>query len=276
MRPRAARSAVEGQAVELGFGDHPWLPEQSRALRPTTDRLLRATGMCQGMSVLDIYCGPGEVARMAADRVGPSGRVIGIDPSGDAIACAESRSTAYGYTNIEYRRADLDDPALATSLFDVVICRHVVIGQRQPVGFLRTASHFVRSGGVLALHEMDMSRDIRSSPPLAALRTVNQTIHAALERSGVLLDAGGRLVDLFDEADLPRPQLFSESVIATGADPPFFSLITAVLRSVMPHLTAAEIEAVDIHTLEQRLRQAALELCSQVEFIPQVCAWTRL
>lgn len=104
------------------------------------------------MSVLDIYCGPGEVARMAADRVGPSGRVIGIDPSSDAIACAESRSAAHGYTNIEYRCADLDNPALAASLFDVVICRHVVIGQRQPVGFLRSASHLVRSGGVEPLH----------------------------------------------------------------------------------------------------------------------------
>ena len=113
-----------------------------------------------------------------------------------------------------------------------------MIGQREPVRFLRSASRLVRNDGILALHEMDMSRDIRSSPPLAMLRVVNQTIHAAVERSGVLLDAGGRLVDLFDEAELPNPQLFSESVVATGEDRSVFRLITAVLSSLIPHLTA--------------------------------------
>ena len=260
----------------LKFGAHGWLPEQGRALRPTTDRLLRAAGVSEGMAVLDIYCGPGEVAMIAADRVGSGGRVIGIDPRAEAISYAQSRSAAAGYTNIEYRRADLADPGLSSLRFDAVVCRHVVIGQREPVRFLRSASRLVRNDGILALHEMDMSRDIRSSPPLAMLRVVNQTIHTAVERSGVLLDAGGRLVDLFDEAELPNPQLFSESVVATGEDRSVFRLITAVLSSLMPHLTASEIAAIDIETLEQRSRHAALALRSQVEFIPQVCAWTRL
>ena len=262
--------------MKLGFGPRGWPPEQRRALRPITDRLLRAAGVSEGMTVLDVYCGPGDVAMMAADRVGPSGSVVGIDPNGEAITCAESRAAACGYRNIQYLRADLGDPCLASSLFDAVVCRHVLIGQREPVGFLRSASRMVRSGGILALHEMDMSRDLRSSPPLAMLRVVNQTIHTALERLGVLHDAGGRFVDLFDEAGLPNPQLFSESVVATGEDRCVFGLTTTVLRSLMPHLTAAEIAAIDIETLEDRLRQAALHLRSQVEFIPQVCAWTRL
>ena len=260
----------------LKFGAHGWLPEQGRALRPTTDRLLRAAGVSEGMAVLDIYCGPGDVTMIAADRVGSGGRVIGIDPRAEAISYAQSRSAAAGYTNIEYRCADLADLCLSSSLFDAVLCRHVVIGQREPVRFLRSASRFVRNDGILALHEMDMSRDIRSSPPLAMLRVVNQTIHTAVERSGVLLDAGGRLVDLFDEAELPNPQLFSESVVATGEDRSVFRLITAVLSSLIPHMTASEIAAIDIDTLEQRSRHAALTLRSQVEFIPQVCAWTRL
>ena len=94
----------------LKFGAHGWLPEQGRALRPTTDRLLRAAGVSEGMAVLDIYCGPGDVTMIAADRVGSGGRVIGIDPRAEAISYAQSRSAAAGYTNIEYRRADLADP----------------------------------------------------------------------------------------------------------------------------------------------------------------------
>jgi ubiquinone/menaquinone biosynthesis C-methylase UbiE len=269
-------SAPEGQVVELGTGTHGWLLEQSRVLRPTTDRLLRAAGVSEGMRVLDIYCGRGDVAMIAADRVGPGGSVTGIDRSVAAIRYAEERAAANGYVNIEYRLAGLADADLSSSLFDAVVCRHVVIGQREPVRFLRSASRLVRSGGILALHEMDMSRDIRSSPPLPMLRVVNETIHRALERSGVIPDAGGRFADLFDEADLPSPHLFSESIIATGEDRSVFGLVTGVLRSLMPHLTTAEVAEIGIETLETRLRQDARELRSQVEFIPQICAWVRL
>jgi demethylmenaquinone methyltransferase/2-methoxy-6-polyprenyl-1,4-benzoquinol methylase len=44
-------------------------------------RALRQAGLVSGMHVLDVACGPGLVAQCAQDIVGPSGSVIGLDPS---------------------------------------------------------------------------------------------------------------------------------------------------------------------------------------------------
>ena len=44
-------------------------------------RALKLAGLRSGMDVLDVACGPGLVAQCARDIVGPSGMVVGLDPS---------------------------------------------------------------------------------------------------------------------------------------------------------------------------------------------------
>jgi SAM-dependent methyltransferase len=261
--------------VAVRIGRRGWLPELSRVLRPTTERLLRAAGVREGMTVLDIYSGHGDVTMLAADVVGDRGRVLGIDPCGEAIEQARARATTAGYRNISYRQVDVDNADLSAS-FDVAVCRHVVMGHPSPAHFLKSAARTVRPGGVLAMHEMNLSRGIRSSPPLPTLQVINRAVHDALERSGVLIDAGGRLVDLLDEAELPSPQLFSESFVGSGGEPSIFALVEATVRSLEPLLSVEERAAMNLDALQENLRRAATWLRSQVEFYPQVCAWTRV
>ena len=52
---------------------------QARLLRPITERLLRQAGLAEGMRVLDLGCGAGDVSVLAAEIVGRSGSVIGLD-----------------------------------------------------------------------------------------------------------------------------------------------------------------------------------------------------
>ena len=61
------------------------LQRQAEMLRPITERLLVAAGVEPGMRVLDIGCGPGDVSTLIADLVGPTGSVVGIDPSAEAL-----------------------------------------------------------------------------------------------------------------------------------------------------------------------------------------------
>ena len=59
---------------------------QSAVMRPFTERLFKAAGMSTGMRVLDLGCGPSDVSMLAANLVGPSGSVIGIDRSLEVIS----------------------------------------------------------------------------------------------------------------------------------------------------------------------------------------------
>lgn len=59
---------------------------QADNLRPITTRLLREIGLAQDMRVVDLGCGAGDVAMLAAEMVGPTGAVVGIDRNAAAIA----------------------------------------------------------------------------------------------------------------------------------------------------------------------------------------------
>jgi ubiquinone/menaquinone biosynthesis C-methylase UbiE len=58
------------------------LRRQSEHLESTTNSVLDRVGLSPGMNCLDLGCGPGEVMRLIAQRVGSTGRVVGIDVDG--------------------------------------------------------------------------------------------------------------------------------------------------------------------------------------------------
>jgi len=70
------------------------LVRQAAIVRPITERLFRDVGIGPGMRVLDLGCGAGNVSMLAAEFVGPTGLVIGIDPSEEVLTIASERAGA--------------------------------------------------------------------------------------------------------------------------------------------------------------------------------------
>jgi demethylmenaquinone methyltransferase/2-methoxy-6-polyprenyl-1,4-benzoquinol methylase/phosphoethanolamine N-methyltransferase len=73
-----------------------------------------------GESVLEVGCGTGELTQRARARVGPSGRVYGIDPSAEMIAVARQKS-ARKNLGIDYRVATIEALPFPEANFDVVL-----------------------------------------------------------------------------------------------------------------------------------------------------------
>jgi tRNA A58 N-methylase Trm61 len=76
------------------------LQRQAAFAEPFTRQLFQSAGIGAGMQVLDLGRGAGDVAMLAADLVGPTGRVIGIDSNPNLLATARARAQAAGHTNI--------------------------------------------------------------------------------------------------------------------------------------------------------------------------------
>jgi ubiquinone/menaquinone biosynthesis C-methylase UbiE len=121
------------------------LINQAAILRSTTERLLRSAGIQQGMRVLDVGCGAGDVSMLAGQLVGASGSVIGIDLNADILAVERERSQVDGFTNVTFTEASVGTFADPIP-FDLVIARYVLIHQVDPVAFLRAAARFVKPG----------------------------------------------------------------------------------------------------------------------------------
>ncbi len=130
----------------------------SRALAETYDRLsdsqfengknlVEHLGSLEGARVLDVGCGTGRLALWIADRIGPSGTVVGIDPLPERVAIA--RAAAHGI-RFEVGRAE-DLSAFASASFDAVIMSSVFHWVTDKPRALAEARRVLAPGGRLGL-----------------------------------------------------------------------------------------------------------------------------
>jgi ubiquinone/menaquinone biosynthesis C-methylase UbiE len=87
---------------------------------PVAGLLIDAAGLRPGQRVLDVACGTGVVARLAAEQVGPAGTVAGVDLNGGMLAVA--RSVVPAGTTIDWYEAAAENLPLADASFDAVLC----------------------------------------------------------------------------------------------------------------------------------------------------------
>jgi SAM-dependent methyltransferase len=78
-----------------------------------------------GETVLDIGCGAGVDSILAARRVGPSGRVVGVDMTEEMVKKAKENAVAAGVTNTEFHTGDADRLPVEDATVDVVISNGV-------------------------------------------------------------------------------------------------------------------------------------------------------
>jgi hypothetical protein len=126
---------------------------------------------------------------------------------------------------------------------------------------------------------MDITRGIQSYPRVPRLHEIYDAVINALLRAGTAFDVGGRLVRVFADAGLPPPKLFSQTIVERGEDAVLLQWMTDLAQEVCPQLfgdgTEGEIRA-QMDTMRDLMQRAASEMNSQIEFVPQTCAWTRV
>jgi SAM-dependent methyltransferase len=85
---------------------------------PFARRLLASAEPAPGERVLDVACGTGIAARLAAEAVGPTGTVAGLDPTPGMLALART----VGPEGIEWHQAPAEAMPLPDAAFDLVLC----------------------------------------------------------------------------------------------------------------------------------------------------------
>ena len=206
---------------------------QARCLEDLTRRLIRESGIRPGMRVLDLGAGPGDVAFLVAEAVGPTGSVVGVDREERSVALARRRATEAGYSNVAFVVAG-DEALPADAPFDASIGRFVLIHQRDPVAMIRRAAAVVRPGGVVAFLEPAIYRDGHSLPELellsAAAGSVKRFMRAALPSP----DVAGRMILCFVEAGLPEPKVLWELVVPGSKDDIWLRSFALTYKTLLP------------------------------------------
>ena len=253
------------------------LIEQARFLGDLTEDMLCAAGIGVGMRVLDAGCGPGDVSFLAARLVGPTGRVIGIDKSPDAVQLAKRRAASAGVKNVTFLSGDLSQSTLAEPV-DAVVGRLVLMYFADPAVVLRRLARFVRPGGVIAFHEFDLD-GAKSEPPCELYEVTLQRVRRTFQRAGVEQRMGLKLPRVFEEAGLPPPHLMLHGRAEFGPESAAYEQLSGIVRTVLPLIertgvaTAAEV---DVETLTVRLRAEAVARKATLVAPIFIGAWTRV
>jgi len=100
--------------------------------------------------VLDVGCGCGQTSLELARRVGPRGRVQGIDISAPMLARARERASQAGVSHAEFTLADAQTTALERARFDLIFSRFGVMFFADPPAAFANLRRALVSGGRLA------------------------------------------------------------------------------------------------------------------------------
>lgn len=258
MRP-APKAAGDAPTYVLGHSEREMerLGTQARLIDPMTRRFFLAAGIGPGMRVLDVGSGAGHTATLAAELVGTSGEVVGVDRAPAALATARARVKALGLRNVTFIEGDpgaisIDRP------FDAALGRYVLMFQREPATLVRNVTAHVKPGGPVVFHEPDWD-GIRSYPSAPLYMEACRWIVRTVEVTGNRARMGAELYKTFRDAGLPPPRMGMDALIGGGEQGLDAAMLIAdIIETMVPAIEAAGVATaaeIALPTLKERMRR---------------------
>jgi arsenite methyltransferase len=194
-----------------------------------------------GEVVLDLGSGGGIDVLLSARRVGPSGKVYGLDMTDEMLALAKENKQKAGVDNVEFLRGEIEHIPLPDNSVDVIISNCVINLSADKDGVLREAFRVLKPGGRLAVSDVvtrgEMLPEIRKSVLLWV-----GCIAGALEENeyrGKLSAAGFEQVDI-EPTRIYRLEDAREFLVGQGVDVDALApqvdgkFMSAFIRAVKP------------------------------------------
>ena len=223
-----AQAPDDAGASSLGCGN----PTALAALRP-------------GEVVVDLGAGGGLDAFLASRRVGPDGFVYGVDMTDAMLELARRNAARGGFTNVEFRKGQIEDLPLPDGTADVIISNCVINLSPDKGQTLHEALRVLKPGGRLAVSDIVIDGDLDDLPVSegevrAALRWAG-CIAGALTISQfrqLLADAG------FGEIDIEIKHRYRLADLGQDMESVAETLSPEVAEELVQRFVSANISAV--------------------------------
>jgi len=229
-------------------------------LGPFAEAVVDFVTLQSGERVVDVGCGTGAAARYAAEVVGSSGQVTGVDVNAGMLDVARSLPAGQG-ASIEWREANAAQLPLDDHSVDAVLCAQTLQFLPEKIAALSEMRRVVTPGGRVAV---SLWCDIEESPYFytlveAVARHIGPDTAAGLKSAFALSDAD-EIYNLLEEAgleqiemtvrqlDLPLsnltkfvPRHISATPMTTGFSRATEAVQQTVIREIVEQLSQYEI-----------------------------------
>lgn len=133
-----------------------WLETHHNSKAKERRQMIRDLQLERGSFIVDAGCGPGLWTPLLAEAVGPAGRILGVDISAEALITAQQRShKAWYHSQVQYKRADLEQLPIARASADVIFSANVSQYLPNPVATFAAMGHYLADNGRLIVKDID-------------------------------------------------------------------------------------------------------------------------
>jgi len=186
-----------------------------------------------GMTVLDLGSGAGFDAFLAWRKVGPSGRVIGVDMTDDMVSRAQENAMKLGATNVEFRKGHIENLPVDDNSVDFIISNCVINLSPDKPAVFRELHRVLKPGGRFAVGDIVLLADLPERIKNDVSAYVGCISGASLMNDYVRFPLEAGLVDL------AIPQIANGAQLASVLVPEDKTSKTAELQLVAAHVIAS-------------------------------------
>jgi ubiquinone/menaquinone biosynthesis C-methylase UbiE len=167
----------------------------------------------EGETVVDLGSGGGLDCFLAAKKVGPKGKVIGVDMTPEMLDKARANCRKGGYKNVEFRLGEIENLPVADNTADVVISNCVINLSPEKQRVFKEAFRVLKPSGRLMISDMVLLKDIPEAVKKSVLGYIGCISGAEMKNEYLKLleNAGFKEVKIIGETRLSAEMVLSDA-----------------------------------------------------------------
>jgi arsenite methyltransferase len=167
-----------------------------------------------GEVVLDLGSGAGFDAFLASPRVGPQGKVIGVDMTPDMLDKARANQTQGNYKNVEFRLGEIENLPVADKSVDVIISNCVINLSVDKARVFAEAHRVLKAGGRLMVSDIVLLRELPENVKKSITAYIGCVSGAAQKEEylNLIRQAGFKDVKVIQEGGYPLEGLEADAL----------------------------------------------------------------
>jgi ubiquinone/menaquinone biosynthesis C-methylase UbiE len=209
-------------------------------------RTIELASISSGSRVLDVCCGAGASALPAAEAVGPTGNVIGVDLANQLLESARTKAVQRRLDNIEFEVGDMLSMRFPVASFDAVVCVFGIFFVPDMAKAVSELWSRIRSGGKLAVTTWGRNFcEPANNAFWRSIKNVRPDLYKGFNPWDRIDEPAG-LRKIFDQAGIAAPKITAENRLhpINSGDDWWAIVLGSGYRGTIEQLTQAERQEV--------------------------------